>query len=103
MISAFSYSGAPAGYACQRCGAFGCKLWRRYQTVADEADLTCLACTEKEQGVKPADRTVDRAAIGWRVLAIPTEDGTTFWGYTSIPSAGIAWWKRLPDAPVSTR
>lgn len=35
-------------------------------------------------------------SIGWLVPAIPTEDGDTFWGYTSVPQAGCAWWHRLP-------
>jgi hypothetical protein len=34
--------------------------------------------------------------IGWRVPAVPTEDGTTFWGYTSVPLSGVHWWQRLP-------
>jgi len=37
--------------------------------------------------------------IGWRVLAVPTEEGDTFWGYTSIPKAGCAWWYNLPALP----
>lgn len=34
--------------------------------------------------------------IGWRVPAVPTEDGDTFWGYTSVPQAGCDWWASLP-------
>lgn len=34
--------------------------------------------------------------IGWRVPAVPTEEGDTFWGYTSVPDAGVQWWRRLP-------
>jgi len=34
--------------------------------------------------------------IGWRIPAVPTEDGDTFWGYTSVPQDGCNWWARLP-------
>ncbi len=34
--------------------------------------------------------------IGWRVPAVPTEDGNGFWGYSSVPERGVAWWNRLP-------
>lgn len=37
--------------------------------------------------------------IGWRVPAVPTEDGSTFWGYTSVPQPGVEWWHRLPTRP----
>ena len=35
--------------------------------------------------------------IGWRIPAVPTEDGT-YWGYTSVPSPGVQWWTELPYA-----
>jgi len=38
--------------------------------------------------------------IGWRVPAVPTEDGGTFWGYTSVPQAGCDWWASLPTLPA---
>lgn len=34
--------------------------------------------------------------IGWRVPAVPTEEGDTYWSYTSVPDAGVQWWRRLP-------
>jgi len=36
-------------------------------------------------------------AIGWLVPAVPTEDNETYWGYTSVPDAGVAWWRALPN------
>lgn len=95
-IASFSYTSAtPPGYACTKCGATGCRLWRRYQTFLEHQELTCFACTEK---LEPAGHpyTSDSHAIGWRVAAVPTEDGETFWGYTSVPDAGVAWWNALP-------
>jgi hypothetical protein len=34
--------------------------------------------------------------IGWRVPAVPTEEGDTYWGYTSVPDPGVEWWQNLP-------
>jgi len=34
--------------------------------------------------------------IGWRVPAVPTEDGESYWGYTSVPQLGCDWWSNLP-------
>jgi hypothetical protein len=40
--------------------------------------------------------------IGWLVPAVPTEEGDTYWGYTSVPSAGCVWWFLLPLKPGSS-
>lgn len=111
------YSGAtpPEAYKCTTCGAQGCKLWREYQTCADYTELACCDCAGKSQG-KDVSRidTEGRVPwwhgtypdgteavswtdqIGWRVPAVPTEEGNTYWGYTSVPQAGVDWWRRLP-------
>ncbi|OHA80755.1 MAG: hypothetical protein A2675_01240 [Candidatus Yonathbacteria bacterium RIFCSPHIGHO2_01_FULL_51_10] len=39
--------------------------------------------------------------IGWRVPAVPTEEGNTYWGYTSVPTSGINWWCKLPTLSVN--
>lgn len=55
----------------------------------------------------PADATEVRSErertvqIGWLVPAVPTEEGDTFWGYTSVPDAGCEWWYRLPAVSSS--
>lgn len=95
----------PKQYKCTDCGAYGCKLWREYQTFLDHQTLSCCDCAAKSQ--KKDISTIDddgkylsgfykTDSIGWRVPAIPTEDGKTFWGYCSVPSNGINWWKNLP-------
>lgn len=87
-------AGAPPEYCCCKCAANGVKLWRQYQTFLDHNDLMCIDCTEAEQdGCKFEGKG---HAIGWRVAAVPTEDGSTFWGYTSVPQPGVEWWDRLP-------
>jgi hypothetical protein len=98
----------PAGYACSRCGATNCKLWRQYQTFASHIELLCVTCAGTDQGVDVSDvdekgRTTSRDfgfrtdSIGWLVPAVPTEDGETYWGYTSVPQAGCDWWHGLPN------
>ena len=95
----------PPEYKCTTCGKHGCKLWREYQTFADHTELVCCDCAAKSQGKDVG--SIDQAGmreteygrtdqIGWRVPAVPTEEGDTFWGYTSVPLAGVSWWKALP-------
>lgn len=107
-IRAFSYAQAtaPDGYACTTCGARGCKLWREYSTFANATGLDCCDCAGKSQekdvsrinadGRRPLEDGSLIDQIGWRVPAVPTEDGLTFWGYSSVPDAGVKWWKALP-------
>lgn len=107
--------GAPESYRCSKCSAHGCKLWRQYQTFANHVELLCAACAVQnqhraEEHATSVPKSVDAIdadgrwenargsrgdQIGWLVPAVPTED-KTFWGYTSVPSDGIAWWRRLP-------
>lgn len=97
----------PEGYRCTGCGKSGGKLWRQYQTVASAIKLLCCDCAIKDQGPSYQVEDIDANgkstndgcksdAIGWLVPAVPTEDGETFWGYTSVPEAGVAWWRALP-------
>jgi hypothetical protein len=41
----------------------------------------------------------DTDSLGWLVPAVPTEEGDTYWGYTSVPAMGCLWWRSLksPD------
>jgi hypothetical protein len=92
-------------YACEGCGEEGVKLWREFQTFADEQTLLCARCAgERESkdvmgidddGMIPGyfARTDQ---IGFMVPAIPTETGT-FWGYTSVPDVHLRWWRSLPS------
>lgn len=96
----------PSGYHCHTCGRHGCKLWREYQTLADYTELVCCDCAGKSQnkdvsnidnrGVRIDAHGCPTDSIGWRIPAVPTEDGSTFWGYTSVPQAGCDWWTNLP-------
>ncbi len=110
LLGPVSYGGgAPTRYRCTSCGVHGVKLWREYQTIARVTTLECATCAIKSQ---KKTGTVDENAlwddptmpgrktdqIGWRIPAVPTEDGSTFWGYSSVPGAAVVWWKRLPTS-----
>lgn len=78
-------------YVCADCGAERCRLYRDYGTFSPK--LRCTACATKHQGHGPDGPH----SIGWLVAAVPV-DGT-FWGYTSVPADGVAWWDALPVEP----
>ena len=89
----------PTGYVCADCGAQFVRLYRDYQTFLDHQRLRCTACALKDQEKeRPSDERAH--SIGWLVAAVPTQKGDTFWGYTSVPDAGVAWWDRLPVRPA---
>lgn len=96
VVMPFRYSdaGTPEGYVCGECGATGVRLYREYQTFLDHQTLRCRSCACKSQGEEPPDPREHQ--IGWLVGAVPTEDGRTYWGYTSVPPEGVAWWDALP-------
>ena len=105
MALKYSSGLAPKGYKCTTYGKHGCQLWREYQTCAVYINLVCCDCAGKSQEVDVSgiDETgkIDFEGmrcdqIGFRVPAVPTEDGDTYWGYTSVPEDGVNWWKRLP-------
>lgn len=86
----------PEGYACGECGIRGVRLYREYNTFLEHQRLRCRACVVAEAGepselVGPGEHT-----IGWTVAAVPTEDGVTYWGYSSVPQEGVDWWDNLP-------
>jgi len=107
----------PDAYRCTTCGAHGCKLWREYSSFASQQTLACCDCAGEEakrtskcgydvalideHGLLPLRYSdgVDAGftdQIGWRTPAVPTENGGNFWGYTSVPTPGVDWWRRLP-------
>lgn len=105
----YASSEVPRGYRCIECGKKGVKLWRDAYVTMDIQSLECAACAlynqEQDGPVDEDGRRTDKHGmetdqIGWRVPAVPTEDGRAFWGYTSVPDEGVAWWRRLPtDLP----
>jgi DNA-directed RNA polymerase subunit RPC12/RpoP len=104
--------GAAILYKCAFCGAENCKLWRQSQTFAGHICLVCGPCAladQKQEGPIDAggfvyDKDIHQHCdqIGWLVPAVPTPDGETFWGYSSVPPEGVAWWRNLPSYPTTT-
>ena len=93
----------PPGYKCDVCGQSGLKLWREYNTFADHTKLLCAehACADqnKDDNVDDKGYSYDDLGrsdqIGWMIPAVPTQEGDTYWGYTSVPQEGVIWWKSL--------
>lgn len=91
-LGAFSYDTdtAPPDYRCSVCNLNGVKLWR--PCASSHVELKCAACSGVTADLDDGDQ------IGWGVPAVPDEDGASWWGYASVPQAGIEWWYRLPCA-----
>lgn len=111
-MPSFEYASgkAPGGYACVVCGASDCKMWRIGGSSCVE--LHCCDCACKESSLSaydvndggfirdPRHGRIDQ--IGSYVPAVPTECGTSFFGYTSVPDAGVKWWRGLPTRASHT-
>ncbi|MCK9154715.1 MAG: hypothetical protein M0P12_01225 [Paludibacteraceae bacterium] len=95
-IKPFKYSDweSPEGYVCSKCGKQHVRLYRQYQTCADAVELLCRSCALKDQKQKVPDHEGEHS-IGWLVAAVPTKDGETYWGFTSVPQDGVDWWNNL--------
>lgn len=101
QIGAFKYTdhACPDNYECGYCCVHGVKLWRKSHTFLDRQFLYCAKCALLNQGKQgPVDEDgrifsevfqSNTDQIGDLVPAVPTEDGETFWGYTSVPDAGV--------------
>lgn len=114
-VAAFKYANllgkTPDGYVCQ-CGKSGVKLWREYQTMLDHQTLYCIQCAVdkananrdagKPEIVVPTSMEWESDSISWRVPAVPTEEGDTYWGHTSVPGPGVVWWRSLPGPDWTT-
>lgn len=98
----------PPTYCCSRCRVPGLKLWRQYNTFLSHLQLVCAGCIDPAVKVgrdgmhtdrygQRSDQMTDRiGTTGSLVPAVPTEQADTFWGYSSVPIAGVAWWRALP-------
>jgi hypothetical protein len=103
------------GYMCSGCQRSGVKLWRDYNTCANVCELKCVECATPAQVAYEAKTYTDENRkflgaldpdglfmfrsgdqIGGLVPAVPTPDGDTFWGYSSVPDEDVLWWYGLP-------
>lgn len=85
----------PDFYKCGGCGADGVKLFRKSATSEPvlKQPLLCGDCTASEQK-HPLNLAKSDQCWG-RCPAIPDLRGG-WWGYTSVPAEGCAWWDALP-------
>jgi len=90
-------------YVCADCGVSGVKLWRLYEYSM--SPIICFHCVQRitHEHFPPNDLEVRGYEIHWWVPAIPAEDTDSYWDYTSVTNAGIAWWKSLLTATESRR
>lgn len=85
----------PHDYTCAFCGANGVKLWRQSHTF--DPVLSCAPClqvTVHADGTHVGKRGHRTDQLRGHVPAVPCDGG--FWGYTSVPPEGVAWWRSLP-------
>ena len=96
----FSYFSdlTPCDYRCTECGASGVRLWRLSNSFWP--GRLCVRCVERETGKSPivGDDPKMHQHKSY-VAAVPCEDGSGTWGYTSVPGPGVEWWDRLPIFP----
>ena len=97
-------------YVCTECAVHTVKLWRK---IHSGDTLLCVDCSCKWVGMDPG--TVNGAGKNRSALdsqwsdqfynpkngrsllpAVPDDTWTTFWGYTSVPPDGCAWWGYMP-------
>ena len=105
----YASSAVPSSYQCGACGVSNCKLWRDYMTRLDELTLWCCNCAAKDQDTHVGSMTEEGKYLGEQgtltdcigdlVPAIPVEPNNTYWGYSSVPPRGCAWWRNLPNRP----
>lgn len=92
-----------ADYRCGKCKREGLKLWRGVHGRADKDgnELLCAACLAPGEVINEEGRSYRDASVGGRtdqvrgwLPAIPVDD--TYWGYSSVPSQDVDWWRTLP-------
>jgi hypothetical protein len=102
-----AYSPPMEKYSCSYCGTSGVKLWR---AIHSGEEAWCARCATRQAGL-PDDIDDDgrrfsmgqksdqvySPELGLNLLPyVPTPDGSGTWGYSSVPEAGVWWWRNLP-------
>ena len=89
-------------YRCGKCHRGSLKLWRGVHGCADDNGnkLLCANCLAPDLTVSQDGRAMNKSLsmetdqINDWLPAIPV--GDTFWGYSSVPSQDVEWWRALP-------
>lgn len=88
--------GTPAGYTCGPCGKTGVRLYRLPHGASCHKtgfELWCFRCAFFR---KPMTYGGWDESLNNTMAAVPTEDGSTFWGISSVPRNAWDWWRLLP-------
>lgn len=88
-------------YVCSKCKQKGVKLWRDSHTCASAVELECASCLAPnikvgEDGRHQGEYGMSDQMNG-KLPAVPV--GDTYWGYSSVPSQDVEWWRDLPTYP----
>lgn len=98
-------------YSCDDCGSSGLKLWRDYNAFLNHQTLTCVPCLmksfdpSKDRSELDEYRVLDDSGnftfsggteINGKIPAMLTEEGDTFYGFTSVSDASYRSWCALP-------
>jgi hypothetical protein len=89
-------------YLCHKCKSENVKLWRGIHGCSNEQGrkLLCAACLAPDLKVDEHGKAMNISVnmetdqINNWLPAIPVDD--TYWGYSSVPSQDVEWWKNLP-------
>jgi hypothetical protein len=102
----YSSTDVPDKYICGKCGLISVKLWRDVVVSVTQVDLRCAMCLDAgpidaegyfiESKYGKTDQCTTEE-LGSMLPAVPTEDESTYWGYTSVPQEGVLWWRNLPN------
>jgi hypothetical protein len=111
MICDYSKVETPLDYVCSVCGAKNVKLWRGYMACTDHIKLHCARCaalvgnediSDIDDNGMHTGKNSRTDQIGNYIPAVPPETIFSFWGYTTVPIAGILWWRNLPTLTIPT-
>lgn len=100
----YTSNNTPKDYVCESCGATGVKLWRDYQSISPNRGKCSVQEQKKDYSPNAQGYVMSKYGrtdqIGWKVPAIPTEEGDAYWGYGTVPQEGANWWRTLPTGKV---
>jgi hypothetical protein len=86
----------PPQYHCSKCGVHGVKLWRETFAISRFFAGPVRARSNPCPGTLILSRRSASGACARDAKRIyTTDDGSSYWGYSSAPIRGVTWWCRL--------
>ena len=85
-------------YKCEKCGSYGCKLWRNTHNYEKMWCANCIGVQVDAQGMIINEFGEKTDQIKGKVPAVPTfKHDNKYWAYTAAPEKAVLWWKTLPS------